>query len=69
MKSIVLALIRFYQACLSPALPSSCRYYPSCSAYSYEAIEKWGAWRGVRIAIGRLLRCRPFGGHGYDPVP
>ncbi len=69
MKSGTLALIRFYQACLSPAIPSSCRYFPSCSAYAHEAIEKWGAWQGARLALRRLLRCRPFGGHGCDPVP
>jgi uncharacterized protein len=68
-KTIGLALIRFYQLCLSPALPSSCRYYPSCSAYTYEAVARWGLWQGTRMAIGRLLRCRPWGGHGYDPVP
>ena len=43
-------LIRFYQACLSPPIPSSCRFYPSCSAYAYEAVEKWGAWRGIRFS-------------------
>ena len=69
MKFVTLALIRFYRACLSPAYPSACRFYPSCSTYAYEAVEKWGAWRGVRLALGRLLRCRPFGGHGIDPVP
>ena len=68
-KSSALGLIRFYQACLSPAIPSSCRYYPSCSAYAYEAIEKWGVWQGVGMAVRRLLRCHPFGGHGFDPVP
>ncbi len=68
-KSAALALIRFYHACLSPALPSSCRYHPSCSAYAYAAVEKWGLARGARMALGRLLRCRPFGGGGYDPVP
>jgi len=69
MKSAALALIRFYQACLSPVLPSSCRYYPSCSAYAYEAVEKWGACQGARLALRRLLRCRPWGSYGYDPVP
>jgi len=68
-KFITLGLIRFYQACLSPAVPSSCRFYPSCSAYAYEAVERWGAWRGIRLALGRLMRCRPYGGHGFDPVP
>lgn len=69
MSSAALGFIRFYQACLSPVLPSSCRFYPSCSAYAYEAIEKWGVRRGAGLALRRLLRCRPFGGHGYDPVP
>ncbi len=68
-KFIMLGLIRFYQACLSPLVPSSCRFYPSCSAYAYDAVEKWGAWRGINLALGRLLRCRPFGGQGFDPVP
>jgi len=68
-KFITLALIRFYQVCLSPAFPSACRFYPSCSTYAYEAVEKWGALRGVRLALGRLLRCRPYGGHGVDAVP
>ena len=69
MKFLVLGLIRSYQTCFSPALPSACRFYPSCSAYAYEAVEKWGVWRGVRLALGRLLRCRPWGGYGCDPVP
>ncbi|MGD0697045.1 MAG: membrane protein insertion efficiency factor YidD [Terriglobia bacterium] len=69
MKTIALGMIRFYQVCLSPALPSSCRFYPSCSAYAYEAVEKWGVWKGSGMALRRLLRCRPWAGHGYDPVP
>ncbi len=68
-KTFALALIRFYQACLSPLLPSSCRYSPSCSAYAYEAVEKWGPWQGARMALRRVLSCRPLGGQGYDPVP
>jgi putative membrane protein insertion efficiency factor len=68
-RRITLLGIRFYQACLSPLVPASCRYYPSCSAYAYEAVEKWGAWRGTQIALTRFLRCRPLGGCGYDPVP
>jgi putative membrane protein insertion efficiency factor len=67
-KSTALALIRFYKACLSPLVPSSCRFHPTCSAYAYEAIERFGLWRGTRLTFGRLLRCRPFGGQGYDPV-
>jgi hypothetical protein len=69
MKSAALGFIRFYQASLSPALASSCCYYPSCSAYAYDAVEKWGLWRGVKMTLRRLLRCHPWGGHGYDPVP
>lgn len=69
MRWAALVLIRFYQACISPALPSSCRYYPSCSAYAYEAVEKWGLQRGTVMAFRRLIRCRPFAGRGYDPVP
>ena len=69
MKFVVLALIRFYQACFAPTMPLACRFYPSCSKYAYEAVEKWGPWRGVRLALARLLRCRPWGAHGYDPVP
>ena len=68
-KLLALGMIRFYQACLSPVLPAACRYHPSCSAYAFEAIDQWGVWRGVRLAFGRLLRCRPWGGYGYDPVP
>ncbi len=68
-KLLVLGLIRFYQACISPVLPSACRHYPSCSAYAFEAVEKWGVWRGGHLALGRLFRCRPWGSYGYDPVP
>lgn len=69
MKLAALVFIRFYQACLSPVLPSTCRFYPTCSAYAHEAVEKWGVWQGVQLTARRLLRCRPFGGDGYDPVP
>ena len=69
LRLFLLGLIRFYQICLSPTIPSSCRYYPSCSAYAYEAVAKWGTWKGTQLAVRRLLRCRPWGGHGYDPVP
>ena len=69
MKPLVLAFIRFYQASLSPLLPSSCRFYPTCSSFAYEAVEKWGAWRGTGMAFERILRCHPFGAFGYDPVP
>jgi len=65
----VLALIGFYRTTLSPAIPSSCRFYPTCSAYAYEAVSRWGVRRGLGMALRRLGRCRPWGGHGYDPVP
>jgi uncharacterized protein len=61
--------IRAYQWTLSPLLPLSCRYAPSCSAYAVEAILSHGARRGVALALRRLARCHPWGGHGYDPVP
>ena len=63
------ALIRAYQLLVAPILPPSCRYYPSCSHYAAEAISAHGPWRGVRLAVWRLLRCQPWGGSGYDPVP
>jgi uncharacterized protein len=69
MRTITLALLRFYQACISPTLPSSCRFFPSCSEYACEAVAMWGARRGLRLTIRRLLRCRPLGKCGYDPVP
>lgn len=69
MRTMALGLIRFYQGCLSPTLPSACRFFPSCSAYAYEAVEKWGVRKGVWMALQRLIRCRPWGGRGYDPVP
>ena len=62
-------LIRAYQLFLSPVLPASCRYQPSCSAYGMEAIRRFGAIRGGWLTAKRLLRCHPWGGWGYDPVP
>ena len=69
LKFLVLAAISFYRACISPAIPSSCRFYPTCSAYAYEAVSKWGVQRGLWIALKRVGRCRPLSGYGYDPVP
>lgn len=69
MRFAALTFIRFYQIYISPTNPSICRFYPSCSAYAYEAVERWGAWRGVGLALRRLLRCHPFGGRGIDLVP
>lgn len=66
---ILLRMIRFYRAAISPSLPPACRFTPSCSAYAEEAVMKFGAVRGSWLAARRLLRCHPFGGSGYDPVP
>ena len=69
MKYVVFSVIWVYQRTLSPLLPSSCRFYPSCSHYSQEAVEKYGIVKGIWLGIKRLGRCRPLGGQGYDPVP
>lgn len=66
---LLLQPIRFYQQCISPLLPPSCRYVPTCSQYALEAIRKYGPAKGVWLALKRLLRCHPWGGSGYDPVP
>lgn len=66
---ILIALIRFYQIAISPYLPPSCRYQPTCSTYSIEAIKKHGPIKGSWLAIKRILSCHPWGGSGYDPVP
>ena len=68
MKTVVLATLRFYKRAISPNLPPSCRYQPTCSEYAYEAVDKYGILKGGRLAIWRILRCNPFGGSGYDPV-
>ena len=70
MKRLFLGLIRFYQCFISPAFPARCRFSPTCSAYAYEAINKYGAFKGGYLALRRLLRCHPFyKGDWYDPVP
>jgi putative membrane protein insertion efficiency factor len=70
MKRLFLSLIRFYQRFISPAFPARCRFSPTCSAYAYEAINKYGAFKGGYLALRRLLRCHPFyKGDWYDPVP
>lgn len=69
MRSILIGSIRCYQWLLSPLLGNSCRYYPSCSQYAVEAIERHGPWRGGWLALRRLLRCHPWHPGGYDPVP
>lgn len=66
---ILLLPIKFYQYCISPLKPPTCRYTPTCSQYAVEAIRKYGPFKGLYLAIKRLLRCHPWGGSGYDPVP
>jgi putative membrane protein insertion efficiency factor len=69
MRYLLMGLIRFYQLTLSRALPPSCRFYPSCSQYAYEAISRYGIARGGWLGLKRLARCQPFHPGGYDPVP
>ena len=73
LKKILIApfvfLIRFYQVCISPYKPASCRFTPTCSAYALEAFRKHGPLKGLYLTVRRLLRCHPWGGSGYDPVP
>ncbi len=66
---IPIVVVKFYQIVISPFFPSSCRFTPSCSAYSIEALKKYGFVKGLWLTIKRLLRCHPWGGHGFDPVP
>ncbi len=64
-----LVLIRFYKSCISPLTPPACRYVPSCSTYAMEALKKHGLFKGGWLAFKRIMRCHPWGGSGYDPVP
>jgi putative membrane protein insertion efficiency factor len=66
---VLITLVRAYQVALSPVLGGACRYYPSCSHYAIEALERHGAWRGGWLAVRRILRCHPFRPGGFDPVP
>lgn len=66
---IFIGLIRFYQYAISPYLPPSCRYTPTCSAYGVEALKKYGPFKGGWLTIKRIASCNPWGGSGYDPVP
>jgi putative membrane protein insertion efficiency factor len=68
LRKFVLFLIRLYQKAVSPYLRPSCRYYPSCSAYAYEAVQKYGVIKGSCLALKRILRCHPLHKGGYDPV-
>lgn len=69
MKEIGLKLIRLYQQTLSQVLPPSCRFIPTCSQYTHDAILKFGLIKGTWLSVGRLARCHPFHPGGYDPVP
>jgi putative membrane protein insertion efficiency factor len=69
MKAIVLGLLRFYKRYVSPAMPPSCRFTPTCSEYAYEAIERYGVIKGGWMGLRRLARCHPWNPGGHDPVP
>ena len=68
-KSAAIGVVRFYRYALSPLLPRSCRFHPSCSAYALEAIRLHGPWRGGWLAVRRIGKCHPWHDGGYDPVP
>ena len=69
LRATLIGLIKLYRRTISPVMPPVCRFTPTCSAYGLEAIERHGAIRGGWLTARRLLRCRPWGGSGYDPVP
>ena len=69
MKLLLLALISFYRYAISPMLGRRCRFFPSCSEYAVEAIQKYGALKGIRLVLSRLSRCHPWNPGGFDPVP
>ena len=69
MKTLAAAGLKFYKGIISPVLPASCRYVPSCSEYAAEALARYGFFRGAALAAWRLVRCNPFVRGGYDPVP
>ncbi len=69
LKYLGILLIKFYQGALSPLLPNSCRYTPTCSQYGVEALKKYGFFKGFWLTLKRISKCHPWGGSGYDPVP
>lgn len=69
MRYLLLGIIDFYRRAISPLFPPHCRFYPSCSRYSYEAIAKYGVVKGIILSFKRILRCHPFNAGGYDPLP
>lgn len=68
-KAFFILLVRIYQLIISPLKPPSCRYIPTCSEYAIQAFKKYGAIKGLSLTVSRILRCHPWGGHGYDPIP
>ncbi|WP_210413923.1 membrane protein insertion efficiency factor YidD [Luteithermobacter gelatinilyticus] len=66
---VLKGLIKLYKYLISPLLGPKCRYLPTCSEYAYEAIDRFGPFKGTVLAVWRILRCNPWGGHGFDPVP
>lgn len=67
--TIAMKIVRFYQLAISPYLPRTCRYVPTCSSYAIEALSRYGLLKGFWLTLKRILRCHPFGRGGYDPVP
>ena len=68
LSSLVLGFFRLYQILISPILPNACRYTPTCSEYGIQAVRKYGAIKGTRLALKRITSCNPWGGHGHDPL-
>ena len=66
---VTLGILRIYKLAVSPLLPSACRFYPTCSHYGYQAVYKYGVFKGSAMAAWRVLRCNPFNPGGFDPVP
>ncbi|HID32743.1 MAG TPA: membrane protein insertion efficiency factor YidD [bacterium (Candidatus Stahlbacteria)] len=69
MVRVLILLLRGYQALISPFLPPSCRFQPTCSAYAIEALKKYGAIKGLILSLGRIVRCNPFSRGGFEPLP
>ena len=68
-KHLLIGAVKAYQVLISPWLGSNCRHDPTCSRYAIEALETWGAWKGLKLTIHRVSRCHPWGTQGHDPVP
>jgi hypothetical protein len=68
MKSLLKALITFYRLIISPLIRPRCRFLPTCSQYALDAIDRYGPYKGIKLALKRIIRCHPWGGHGFDPV-